>query len=901
MPQSKFSNQTIGIAEGRAISLGKAKNRKLSWAMFGKELADPQRTKERQKQFFNLPKEEQDKLKAVNGWILGGEIEGDRRKRASIKQRDLVTFDCDEISPELVEEIKMGVNPICEFEFFAHSTRKNTKEEPRIRFYLLCEKPVLPEQYDAVSRILAEKIDPSMDSVDDVSFRLAQMMFKPTVSRDQEYVFWHNPGVRVNPKKVLDTFRLDWRDYTNLPYSDARGQRRKTQDKAEDPTTKRGPVGAFCRAYSVEEAMAEFIPDVYLEGDTSGSKPRYSYSEGTTSNGVVVEDDGLFIYSHHGSDPCGETLVNAFDMVRIHRFDHLDEKKKDGSSPKDWPSYKALVELVSDNALVKAELLADRVDVDEMFDDISDDDEIAEELAADGDHDIDDEIADILKPATGAGLPDLSIHKKPPKPKKGWPQRELELDQNGMIKSTTPNIATIIGNDPRMWGSIGRNLFTNKIASRRSIKTKLKMVPEIVVEDRQNGEDWTDLHDVTIRAILEAESGQKKAGWGMKVARGDVQDAILLVGQRWRFHPVIEYYEGLTWDGTPRVERLFIDYLGTEDLPYFRDTARLFMIASVARVYNPGHKWDHAPILQGEQGIRKSSFIKFLFGKAWAGELTAHMASNKDAVEQMLGKQCLELPELANMRKSESEDVKAFMTFEEDRVRLSYDRRMSTFKRQCVFMGTTNAEEYLKDPTGNRRFWPIRVMVKLIDTFKLAANRDQLWAEAVHLWRQAALEAGDYRDIQLALKGEALLTALELQNEAREENSTEATAEQIKAWLDLEMPLSQFLSGDGALADLDDFDGEPIVRRTKTIPRQAAVEGLGIPSERMAQNKLLDANIGNAMLSVEGWKKTGQRVSINPYGRGRTYVREGASFSDIAQGYEVVGHTGDANDDEDIL
>lgn len=647
--------------------------------------------------------------------------------------------------------------------------------------------------------------------------------------------------------------------------------------------------------------MAEFIPDVYLPGDTSGAKPRYSYADGTTSNGVVVEDDGLFIYSHHGSDPCGETLVNAFDMVRVHRFDHLDEKKKEGSSPKNWPSYKALVELVADNPLVKAEMLADRVDVNEMFDDISDDDEIAEELAADGDHSIDDEIAGLLQPARGEGLPDTSVYSKPPKPKKGWPQRELELDQNGMIKATVPNIATIIGNDPRMWGAIGRNMFTNKIASRRSIKTKLKMVPEVIVEDRHNGEDWTDLHDITVKAIIEAESGKKKPGWGVKVTRGDVQDAILLVGQLWRYHPIIEYYERLTWDGTSRVERLFVDYLNTPDTAYYRDTARMFLMAAVARVYNPGHKWDHAPILQGEQGIRKSSFIKSLFSKPWAGELTAHMASNKDAVEQMLGKQCLELPELANMRKSESEDVKAFMTFEEDRVRLAYDRRMSTFKRQCVFLGTTNAEEYLKDPTGNRRFWPIRVSVRLIDTRKLEDNRDQLWAEAVHLWRQEAERAGDYRDIHLALTGEAEKTAKVLQDAAREENSTEATSEQIKDWLDNEMPLSLFMAGDGALSDLDNFEGEPIVRRTTTIPRQAAVEGLGIPAERMAQNKTLDASIGNAMLNVEGWTKMGKRIPIHPYGRGRGYVRSGATPKEIALGYQIVGHTGDKTPSDDNI
>lgn len=904
MPKSKFASQLIGIAEGRAISLGKAKNRRIAWSAFGKELSQPQRTQERQKQFFKLPIEEQDKLKSIGGWLLGGEIDGDRRKRAAIKQRDLITFDCDEISPELVEEIRMGVNPICKFEFFAHSTRKHQASKPRVRFFLLTSTPVKPEQYDAVSRILAEKIDPTMDSVDDVSFRLAQMMFKPTVSKDQDYLFWHNPGERVDPQNVLDTFRLDWRDYTNLPYSDARGQRRKTADKAEDPTIKRGPVGAFCRAYSVEEAMEEFIPDIYLPGDTSGAKPRYSYADGTTSNGVVVEDDGLFIYSHHGSDPCGETLVNAFDMVRIHRFDHLDEKKKEGSAPNHWPSYKAMVDLISDNDLVKAELLADRVDVDEMFDDIRDDDEIAAELASEGDHDVDDEIADILAPARSETLPDLKVHKRPPKPAKNWPQKELELDQNGAIKSTIPNLATIIGNDPRMWGAIGRNMFTNKIATRRSIQTKLKMVPEIIVEDRENGEDWTDLHDVTVKAILEAASGQKKPGWGIKAARGDVQDAILLVGQKWRYHPVIEYYEGLKWDGEERVERLFVDYLGCKDNDYHRQTARLFMLAAVARVYNPGHKWDHAPILQGDQGIRKSTFIVSLFSRAWAGELTAHMATNKDAVEQMLGRQCLELPELATMRKAESEDVKAFMTYTEDRVRLAYDRRMSAFKRQCVFMGTTNAEEYLKDPTGNRRFWPIHVLVSLIDTELLSENRDQLWAEAVHLWRKEAEAAGGYKRIKLMLSGEALLTAKELQEDAREENSAEATAEQIKAWLDEEMPLSQFVADPGDVtSELDSFEGEPIVRRTATIPRQVAVEGLGIPVERMTQNKLMDATIGNSMLHVEGWRKTGTRRVFGTFGRGRTYVRDDATPQEIMHGYQIVGHTGDGDtpDIDDIL
>lgn len=910
MPNSNFRSQIIGIAEGRAISLGKARNRRLSWEAFGKELKNPVRTNEKQSAFLKLPKEEQDKLKAVPGWFLGAVVEEGRRKRSQIQTRSLITLDADEISPEILQTIRDGTNPICAYEFYAHTTRKHRPDNPRLRIYLLPKGDFASEKYDAVSRILAELIDPSMDSIDDVSFRSAQMMFKPSVSKDQEYLAWHNAGDVVDIETVLETFRADWRDYRNLPYSESRGQRRKTQEKAENPLEKRGIVGAFCRAYTVEEAMEAFIPDVYIPGDDSGNKPRYSYSEGTTSNGVVVEDDGLFIYSHHGSDPCGETLCNAFDMVRIHRFEGLDEKRKEGQSPKDWPSFKAMAELVSDDPKVKAELLQDRVDIDEMFDDISDDDEAADELRTDGDTDIDDEIANILAPSRNRALPDMTKFRKPAKPKKGWPQRELELNQHGQIKSSVPNLATIITNDPRFWAGIGRNEFTNKVTIRRPLRSKLTVVPPIDVEDTVNGEDLTDIHDVSIKAILEAEAGQGKAGWGLNVARGDVADAILLVAQRWRFHPVQEYLTRLTWDGTPRIAKIGPDIFGTPRHVYYRDAILLTMVATVARVFNPGHKWDHAPILSGEQGIRKSGFLKALYGHQWSGELTAQMASNKDAVEQMMGKLCLELPELATMRRSESEDVKAFMTFTEDRVRLAYDRRMSTFKRQCVFWGTTNADEYLKDPTGNRRFWPVAVTVPMIDTDWIEANRDQLWAEAFHHWRKMAVEAGDYRRIKLTMTGASLVEAQRLQDLAREEDSTENTRSQIEAWADQVMPLSVFQSQNDALNELESFDGEPMVRRATLCARQVAVEVMGIPLDRMASNRALDSSIGHALTGLNGWHRRGSRSQFGAYGHVRLHARDGATMTDILRGYQIVGHTGvgeppaiesGEDDEEDIL
>lgn len=899
--KTRYKNQFVGISEGRAISLGKARNRRVTWGDFIKELARPVRTNEKLRAFFKLPKEEQDKLKAVPGWILGAAVEQGRRRRSGIKERSLITLDCDEITPEILEEVQLGLSPICRFEFVAHTTRKHRPDSPRLRIYLLPTADFDSEKYDAVSRILAEMIEPSMDMVDDVSFRSAQMMFKPSVSSDSEYLHWVNPGEAVDVDEVLADFRADWRDYRNLPYSEKRGQRRKTQDKAENPLEKRGIVGAFCRAYDVEQAMAEFIPDVYVPGDDSGAKPRYTYSEGTASNGVVVEDDGLFIYSHHGSDPCGETLCNAFDMVRIHRFEHLDEKKKEGANPKDWPSYKAMAELVADDEAVKSELLADRVDIDAMFDDISDPDE--EEDARSDDGNVDAYIADLLAPSRKIqGLPNLSKYDRLPKPKKNWHLKDLELDSQGRIKPTMPNIATIILNDPRLHRAIGRNDLAGKVCVRRTIQSRIDLVTTIPVEDQLNGEDWEDLHDHSLRAMLESAAGENKPGWGMDATDRNLRAAVILVAQKNRYHPVVEYFDSLRWDGQERVERLWIDHMGTPDTPYYRETARLFMLAVVCRCFNPGNKWDHAPILKGDQGIRKSSFIKALFGQKWAGELTADMASNKDAVEQMLGKVCLELPELATMRRGEVEDVKEFMTLTEDRVRLSYDRRMSTFKRQAVFMGTTNAEEYLKDPTGNRRFWPIVVRVPFIDTDRVEAERDQLWAEAYALWRAEAKKWG-YAHIPLTLSADAREEARLQQNLAQEEDSTEIMAELIRDWVETPIPLSTFLEHDtdlNALEDLESMEAEPTVIPTVITPVMAAVRGLKDDYRAVTSNKIRMAQVGGAMRRMTEWRRTGGKRAIPGLGRGHAYERIDITREERERGYRIVGRAGETPD-TDIL
>jgi len=268
------------------------------------------------------------------------------------------------------------------------------------------------------------------------------------------------------------------------------------------------------------------------------------------------------------------------------------------------------------------------------------------------------------------------------------------------------------------------------------------------------------------------------------------------------------------------------------------------------------------------------------------------MAADKDAVEQMLGKWVLELPELANMRRSESEDVKAFLTRLIDEVRLAYDRRMSQFPRQCVFMGTTNAEEYLKDPTGARRFWPLYVRVPMIDTEKLEAERDQLWAEAFQIWAEMCAKF-DYRNLPLMLDGEALREAEQLQSMAQEESSAVATGAAIEAWLNKPQRLSKFTEKDIGGMTGDD----PLVIPVVTTPRQAFCEATGISNAEMAKNRTLDNAAGEAMKHVHGWHKAGSRLKVPGYGNGNRYVRNGSTPFERAQRYRFV----EPNDSVDDL
>lgn len=489
---------------------------------------------------------------------------------------------------------------------------------------------------------------------------------------------------------------------------------------------------------------------------------------------------------------------------------------------------------------------------------------------------IDDDLADLLGVTEPIAPGATRVDQLGPVDK-DW-RSYLQMTEDGLsYKATLHNVELIIRNDARCRGVMAFNEFTQEIVKVLKPKTitLAKAGPKPVrqleghiweVRDPVNGDLWLDSHDNAVRLLFEAP--KRQGGYGLKTSDRDLRGALDAVAHKNKFHPVRDYLSSLKWDGVRRLDGLFVDYVGAEDNAYHREAARLFMLGAVTRVFEPGHKFDFVPILEGLQGKRKSTFVRIL-ARHWFSELEGDFHDAKGMVEKMQGSWILEIPELQGFSKAEVTTIKGFVSRQKDKVRLAYAKRAAEFPRQCVFIGSTNDQEYLRDATGGRRFWPIACRAVEIDTDGLEANADQLWAEARTMYDQMR-KASPRGTLPLYLKHEAAAEeAKRLQESRRQEDPAEAMAASIQNWLD--QPI-------GADLGLDDLDGEDPTFRNQVCTRDIWCAMMGREEHQLDPRK--SQEIGRALRLLQGWHYADRR-STKEFGRQRVFRRDGIHHSEF--------------------
>ena len=657
-------NGLLDIAIGLKASSKTWKNTKIEWADLVSRMATPVVTSETYKQFMSATKDEQSKIKDVGGFV-GGYLTKGRRDKNSVAHRQIVTLDIDFSHDNFWWDFTM----LFECAALIHSTHKSSDKAPRHRLVIPLDRPVSHEEYQAISRKIAG--DLNIDLFDASTFDVNRLMFWPSVSCDATYYFEFQDGAFLSADKVLSSY-TNWRDTTEWPtVSSGDEQILRDIKKQEDPDAKKGIVGVFCRTYSIQEAIETFLSEVYV----SAGDNRYTYLNGTTAAGLIIYED-KFAYSHHGTDPVGGRLCNAFDLVRIHKFGHLDtgSEKED----KDKKSYKAMEEFATKDPSVKKHIAEEKF-AEAKF-------EFAEEFAEETDN--------------------------------SW-VTQLEANSKGEYDNSANNINLIIQNDSYLKDAFRFNTFDNKRYVAKSLPwrkiTKMEPLRDV---------DYSGVRNY-IECVYGIVSNQK------------VDDALALEFEKKKFHPIVDYIKNLTWDGHQRIDTLLIEYFGAQDNVYTRAALRKMLVAAVARVFDPGVKFDTALILVGPQETYKSTFVKKL-GKEWFSD-TFTTVQGKESFEQLQGAWLIEMAELSGLKKAEVETIKHFISKREDQFRPAYGRVVETYRRQCVFFGTTNKDDFLRDPTGNRRFLPIDVrpefVTKSVPDDLTSEEIDQIWAEAYELYK----------------------------------------------------------------------------------------------------------------------------------------------------------------------
>ena len=811
----------ISVANSRKSKLWS--KQELTWSEFVESLRKPIVTDETQEEYFNMSKAQQDEIKDVGGFV-GGELKDGRRKSDHVINRCILTLDADYANKDFNDYIEMFFDS----SYCIYSTHKHTKENPRYRLIIPLSRTCDAEEYEAVARMVASQLD--VNIFDDTTYQPHRLMYYPSVSKDGEYIFYTNDTKPLDVDKILSLY-TDWKDRSQWPVSDRESTKiRVYKNRQQDPREKQGLIGAFCRAYDVHEVIQEHLSDVYEPCVDN----RYTYINGSTHGGVLVYDDVLFTYSNHATDPTCSKLCNAFDLVRIHKFSHLDEGYDIKSRMDYLPSFRVMLRFVSRDKKIGLEseefMKKPSVRIKKI-----------------------DSTCNVTCNTKECGFERMrkfvtcAIEKRKVsreiEEEEEW-KNELIYNKKGIIIQSIYNVELVLKNDRNLKNKVALDTFNDKICVLGSLPWNSSN------EKRQ----WRDVDDAGLRAYLEKIYGLNH--------RNNIYDAWELIVYDNSFNSVANYLKSLKHDGIKRLDTLFIDYLGVEDNLYSREVTRKSLVGAVARVFEPGVKLDTSIVLVGSQGVGKSQIINRL-GKEWYSD-NITTVKGKEACEQIQGFWIIEIAELAAMKRVEIEAIKHFMSKQEDTYRGAYARNVKSHKRQCIFFCTTNTHDCLKDYTGNRRFLPLDVdgdkatkdIWKDLNNYEV----DQIWAEAVKFYK-----AGE----KLILSSKANELAKQEQESHTKHNPLEGI---INEYLDMPVPDDWY--------DKDLYDRINYIRNAKKTgkPRDK-VSAIEVWCELLEGDKKdltiqKSREITNLILKNGEWIRTTTIKTGYLYGRQRGFKRK---------------------------
>lgn len=802
---------TISAAGSRKATQWPAQ--KIYWSELVERLRTAVRGTETLAEYLALPKSKQDDLKDVGGFV-GGELAGGRRKSSAVVGRDLITLDLDAIPPFATDDVLRRIDGLgCAYAVY--STRKHEPARPRLRLIVPSDRTMTADEYEPIARKLAQMI--GIEMCDPTTFQVTRLMYWPSSSADSQYVFYYGDKPFLSADGMLALY-ADWRDWASWPQvPGANAQHVRLAAKQGDPTTKDGVVGAFCRLYDIYAAMDKFLPGIYTPTDDPA---RWTYSGGSTTGGAVIYDDGKFLYSHHATDPCSGRLVNAFDLVRLHKFGDQDDEAAPGTPTNRLPSFTAMCQFAMEQEPVAALMMQDRyARAVEAFS--------GDEAPADPDN------FDWIK--------------------------LLEISSNGVPIKSSKNVRIVLEHDPNLKGRIKMDTFADAIMGIAPLPWPPRNTEEGLFQ-------WRDDDDAGLREYIHGVLGFR--------TEAIIQDGLTLCARKNQFNPVTDYLNSLSWDGVPRLDTLFIDYLGAADTPYTRAVTRKSLVAAVARAMMPGIKYDTMPVLTGAQGLGKTTLIQKL-GRQWFNN-SIESFEGKEAAELLQGVWIVEIGEMSAYSRSDVKIIKGFLSRTEDVYRAAYARKAERHPRRCVFFGTSNDDQYLKDPTGGRRFWPIDCGIqpqkKLVfpdperpEMTVLDDEIDQIWAEAVVRWRL----------------GEALHLPDELEKEAKRQQELHR---EVDPWEGIVTEfVERMVPPDWNKRSLEErkifwsgefgrYQGE-LVPRDRICAQEIWLEALG--GDKRGLKRAEAMRINSILDQLEGWKKCNDVYRFGPHGRVKGgYIRQ---------------------------